>query len=31
LPRLAAGRLEDVEVSVDPSQELTTDALAFSG
>jgi signal transduction histidine kinase len=29
LPRIAAGRLEDIEVSVDPEDELTTDALAF--
>jgi signal transduction histidine kinase len=29
LPRIAAGRLEDIEVRVDPEHELTTDALAF--
>jgi signal transduction histidine kinase len=29
LPRIAAGRLEDIDVRVDPEHELTTDALAF--
>jgi signal transduction histidine kinase len=29
LPQIAAGRLEDIEVHVDPEHEVTTDALAF--
>ena len=29
LPRIAAGRLDDIEVKVDPEHEVTTDVLAF--
>jgi signal transduction histidine kinase len=29
LPRIAAGRLDDVDVKVDPEHEVTTDAVAF--
>lgn len=29
LPRIAADRLDDVEVAVDPVEELTTDTIAF--
>lgn len=29
LPRIAAGRLEEIELKVDPEHEVTTDAVAF--
>ncbi len=29
LPRIAAGRLDEIEVGVDPQHEVTTDAVAF--
>jgi signal transduction histidine kinase len=29
LPRIAAGRLDEIDVKVDPEHELTTDAVAF--